>query len=160
FADKPVNEASSAVYRRAVESASKRAHDAVLSERFDEALKAQQERLEASLMMREALAFEREKAQAEKKFDRALKSREGLRPEEMPYLLQIQKILTDIGYTERTFAQPSEPLAAMVERSEGQLAVAHWLTDGTKLPPYKDMTVQQVRDLWKSIDSLANTGRQ
>ena len=158
FAEKPTNEASSAIFRRAVETAAKDAHKAVLAEKFDEALKSQQERLEASLMLREALAFEREKARSETVFDRGLK-RDG-KPDEQNYLNHIRKVLSDIGYTDRTFVQPTEALKALADTSDGQIAVADWLTNGSVPPKYEDMTVQQVRDLRKSIDSLAHVGRQ
>ena len=111
-------------------------------------------------MMREALQFEREQTQSEKVFDRALRAPKSPRPEQQRYTSQIQKILSDIGYTKRAFAPPDMPLKAMVDGSDGQLAVADWLTDGSKLPASEDMTVQQVRDLRKSIDSLAHVGKQ
>jgi hypothetical protein len=147
---------------RAARSAGEKAEKALLSGDVKEAFRQKQIQLQAFAAAKEAKLFEREVVKAETKFARYLNN-QVIKSIDQTHLDQVRSILASVGYENKY-----DPIAPPVDRaqwvadSEGKLAVADWLTAPPETkPPQVDsnMTVQQFRDLVKSIDSIINSGR-
>ena len=149
--------------RRAAEKAGYAAEKALLKGDTKEAFRQKQIQVIAVAMAKEAKVFEREVVKAETKFARLLNN-QTISSIDQLHLDQIRSILGDVGY-ENKYAPITEAVDRQqwVSDSEGKMAVANWLTGpkDTK-PPQVDsnMTVEQFRDLVKSIDSITNSGKE
>lgn len=151
-------------WRRASEKGGREAEKALLKKDFEEAFIAKQHQMLALILAKEAKIFEKEKARIDSKIDR-FTSEQVIKSIDQDHLEQIKSVLESVGVNQRYGpSRMLEPIQNFVADSEGQIAIALWLrgesTDGIKkIPSVDDMTVQQFRDLGKSLQSMEHVGR-
>jgi hypothetical protein len=160
FDDLPRSQIKYETFRRGAEKAYADAAKALSgkTQKFDEALKAQQRRIVSSLMAKEARKFEKEVGRDEKVFDRITKN-DKISGIDQEHLDQAHKILSDYGYTDKQFQGPQKPLPELIAESNRQLALAHWIVDGTQ-KDYKDFTAYEHGAFANSIKSMMHVGKQ
>lgn len=144
---------------RAVERGGRETEKALLKGDFQEAFQAKQRQTLAAHLAKESLALQKVLDNAEKKIDRFL-SEETIGGLDQVYLEQIRQVLASLGLPQQF--RPSGDLGSLrdfVDASDGQLAVAHWLMDGSQ-PQMQDLSVEQFREFADSIKSLEHVGRQ
>lgn len=163
--DKSVaSEVSYEQWRRAAEKGGREAEKALLKKNYEEAFIAKQRQMLAFLLAKEAKAFEKESARTDKKIGR-FTSEQVIPSMDQAHLEQIRDILASIG-VEQKFAptMPLEPIQQFVADSEGQISVAPWLRgevpQGQRMPSIEDMSVEQFRDLAKSLQSMEHVAKQ
>lgn len=147
--------------RRAAEKAGREAEAALLKGDVIEAFKQKQRQMLAYLNAKNAKVFEKEMEKAETRYAR-IANNQVLETVEQTHLEQARDILAKVGYEQKYGpTRDLEPLSQFVADSEGRLAVAGWLTDGSVPPSVMEkMTVQEFRDLSKSIQSIMHVGRE
>lgn len=149
--------ANYAKLRRAVERGGREAEKALLKGDFLEAFHAKQQQFMAAVLMRESNKLQRTIDSVEKKIDK-FTSQQVVPSLDQAHLEQIRGVLDSVGVPQNIApTMPPMPLADFVADSEGQIAVASWLTT-PKPPQISDMTVAQFRDLQKSLRSLEHVG--
>jgi hypothetical protein len=126
-----------------------------------EAFNAKQKQAMNFLLAKEAQKFGKLVDRIAKKIDRVTKN-DSISSMNQEHFNQLRSLLSDLGFdTKGDVTRSATSLGDFVANSDGQLAVAAWLTDGTMLPrdPSK-LTVQQMTELGKSIDSMMHVGRE
>lgn len=159
--DKSVaSEVSYEQWRRAAEKGGREAEKALLKKDYEEAFIAKQRQMLAFLLAKEAKVFEKEFNRTNKKIDR-FTSNQVIPSMDQAYLEQIRYILDSIG-VEQKFEPtlPLEPLQQFVADSEGQIAIAPWLRGDMSFASIETMSVQQYRDLAKSLQSMEHVAKQ
>lgn len=158
------SEVSYEQWRRAAEKGGREAEKALLKKDYEEAFIAKQRQMLAFLLAKEVKAFEKEAARTDRKIDR-FTSEQVIPSMDQVHLEQIRDMLASIGI-EQKFAPtvPLEPIQQFVADSEGQIAVAPWLRgevpQGQRMPSIEDMSVEQFRDLAKSLQSMEHVAKQ
>lgn len=143
-------------HRRAVERNGREAEKALLKGKFDEALDAKQRQMLAALVAKESNKFHKQADDIAKQFNR-ITNEEAIASTAQDYLEAARGVLETIGLPQR-FGTNGE-LAALVAQSEGQLAVAPWLFDGTRVPDIKNISVDEFKAVADSVKSLMHVGR-
>lgn len=145
--------------RRAVERGGREAEKALLKGDFQEAFQAKQRQMLAAVLAKQSLGLQKTIDQTEARIDR-FTSEETISGINQAYLEQIRQMLARVG-VDQHFAPlaGTDPLRDFVADSEGQLAVAPWLTEGNA-PKIKDMTVEQFRAFADSLKSMEHVGRK
>lgn len=125
-----------------------------------EAFNAKQRQAFNFLMAKEAQKFGKLVDRIAAKIDRVTKN-DSIASMDQEHFNQLKATLAGLGFEVKgDVPVPTTSLGDFVANSDGQLAVAAWLTDGTMLPrdPSK-LTVEQMTELRKSIDSMMHVGR-
>jgi hypothetical protein len=138
----------------------RKAEQALLKGDAVEAFKAKQRQVLSWLMAKEANRFAKDIEKIAAKIDRVQGAKE-ITSMDQEHFDQLRSMLASAGFAPRhSVPQGLRPLADFVASSDGQLAVASWLTDGAQRPadPSK-LTAQEMRDLGKSVDSMMHVGR-
>lgn len=145
-------------HQRTVAKGGRTAEKELLKGDFREAFQAKQEQFLAAIWAKESIALQKVIDGAEKKIDR-FSTEEVIPSIDQAYLEQIRQMLASVGIPQQ-FAplRDTGPLRDFVANSEGQIAVAPWLMDGSQ-PKLQDMSVGQFRDFVKSMQSLEHVGR-
>ncbi len=145
--------------RRAVEKGGRDAEKALLGGDFEGAFKAKQRQLLAFLGAREADTFRRDQARAEKLIDRigASDAPKSLDP---AFVYQTRRMLGRLGIDAGPVAGELKEFNQFIADTEGQAAVADFLLDPDWKKTIKDMTVEEFRDLGKSLQSLVHNARE
>lgn len=128
---------------------------------FIEAFNAKQIQAFQFLLAKQSEQFGKLVDRTAKKIDLVTKNDE-IASMEQEHFDQLKRVLGQLGFDLRgSDPNPATSLGDFVAQSDGQLAVAAWLTDGTLLPRDPGaLTVQQMQDLSKTIDSMMHVGRQ
>lgn len=145
-------------HQRAVAKNGRDAEKALLKGNFVEALKAKERQFRAAAIAKESLRLQSLVDRTEAKIDR-FTSEQVIKSLDQTYLEQIREMLGAVG-VQQLHAPLTDlvPLGDFVAASNGQLAVAPWLT--VKPPKIADMTVPQFREFTDSLKSLEHVGRQ
>ncbi len=146
-------------HRRAVERGGREAEKALLKGDFPEAFQAKQRQMLAATVAKESLALQGLVDSTEKRIDK-FQSSEIVNGVDQAATEQFRQVLASIGLPQH-FAPLADtpPLRDFVDQSEGQVAAAPWLMDGTQ-PKLADMTVEQFRALSDTLKSIEHVGRQ
>lgn len=144
---------------RAVERGGRETEKALLKGDFQEAFQAKQRQTLAAHLAKESLALQKVLDGVEKKIDRFL-SDQVIKGLDQVYLEQIRQVLASVGLPQQF--RPAGDLVSLrdfVDASDGQLAVASWLMDGSQ-PQMQGMSVGQFREFAESLTSLEHVGKQ
>jgi hypothetical protein len=144
---------------RAVERGGREAEKALLKGDFLEAFQAKQRQMLAATLAKESLGLQKEIDRVEQSIDRFL-SEQSIKGMDQTHLEHIRQMLASVGLPQQF--PPTRDLGTLrdfVADSEGQLAVAHWLLDGSQ-PQMQAMSVEQFREFADSLKSMAHVGRQ
>lgn len=161
FAQANVKEAANfAKYQKTAGREGLMAERALLKGDPIEAFAAKQRQVLSFLLAKESAAFSKTLDRTAKKIDRVTSAKE-ISSMDQEHFDQLRKVLGELGFdVKHPVPENMKPLGDFVTESDGQLAVAAWLTDGTLLPRDPGaLTVQQMIELGKSIDSMMHVGR-
>lgn len=159
FSELPIKDVSYEAFRRDTERGGRNAEKALLAGKFDEAFMWKQRQFLSFLMAKEAKGFIKELTKAEKSFDKIVKE-DSIKSIDQEYFDHANKILTDLGYTDKQGQEPARTLPELIQSSEGQLAVAYWIAHPEKAMEYSKLTVEEFRDLNKTMTSIMHNGKQ
>lgn len=137
-------------------SAGKKAEMALLKGDFAEAFVEKQRQFLSMGLAKEAKVFQKLKTKTDKQINRVLTT-ESIKSMDQAHLEQARAMLESLGYPNPHPKAMTELLSEFVKASDGQLAISADILDGSV--HLQDMTVQQYRDLAKSLDSLMHVGR-
>lgn len=145
--------------RRAVEKNGRDAEKALLKGKFEDAFKAKQRQLLAFLGMKEAEAFKKVRAKADKLVER-VSQEDAPRTIDPAHVDQTRRMLDRVGIDAgKVLRQDLDSFPQFIADSEGRLAVADFLRDPDFNKKIPDFTVQEYRDLADSLQSLVHVGR-
>lgn len=147
-------------FEAAAGRAGKEAEKALMTGDVQEAFAAKLRQTKAWLLAKESNKFLKEVGKMADKVDRVMGAKE-IASLDQAHLEHLQSMLAGIGFTPKMPLKAEQAsLQQFVNESNGQLAVAHWLQTGAVRPgdPSK-LTVEQTRELHKSIDSMLHVGR-
>jgi hypothetical protein len=146
-------------WQKAAGREGRKAEQALLKGDAVEAFKAKQRQVLSWLMAKEANRFAKDIEQDRAKIDRVQGAKE-IASMDQEHFDQLRSMLASAGFAPKhPIPQGLRPLADFVAASDGQLAVASWLTDGARPADPSKLTAQEMRDLGKSIDSMMHVGR-
>lgn len=147
-------------FQKAAGRAGKETEKALLAGDSITAFKAKQMQVKAWLMAKEADKFAKEIEKIAGKIDRVQGAKE-ITSMDQGHFDQLRSMLASVGFgPKHPIPEGLKSLPDFVADSNGQLAVASWLQDGTvRLGDPSKLTAQQMRDLGKSIDSMMHVGR-
>lgn len=160
FTRSVAQEVSYELYRRGAEKQAKVAEKHLLAGKFREAFQAKLRQFTNVLMAKEAKAFEKKRATAERNWRKIVRkdSKGGV---EQDYYDNAKMILKDVGFTQKEGQAPLKSLTQLINDSGGQVAVAAWLTDPSNQRQglgYANLTVEEFNALNDSIRSLIHVG--
>lgn len=161
FPDVPVRGATYQAFRKGADKMQKQAEAMLLKKNYKAALRAKQAQAFAVAYAKEAMAFGRERAKAERIFKR-IASNDRLGSIDQEHFDHARQILARLKYG-KPGQTPQKPLAQLEAESNGQLALAPWITDPTTARAdmeYSNLTVGEFKALANSIKSLMNAGKE
>lgn len=145
--------------RRAIEKGGRDAEKALLKGKFEDAFIAKLAQRQAFWTFKEWQSFQRDQA----KLDRDVKTvgnDDSASRIASDHLMQSRRILDRLGVSKGRYPEGMEPFAQFVENADGRIAAADWITLDEGLRTSMDqLTVNEIRDLQKTLQSVLHVGR-
>jgi len=169
FRDTPAKGLKAEQYLTAAGRAGRKVEDALLAGKPLDAFRAKQQQFAATLMAKEAHAFERDQARLDRLLKRYAKREGGTAAQ--AYTNYIQQLMHDAGL--RVRRSPNDIALGIAEEGYGSLGqfaeakiadgaevfLPDWLQQGQS-KAFEEMTVQERLDFHKALRTLDHTGRE